>query len=70
MKVNKYFVRRLDTDEVYVVESGELLEYVTYTDIYPLRITPIDCNGQLLHEYTFLVGDDYSLSFLFNDKNI
>lgn len=70
MKVKKYFIRCLDTDKTFIVEPDELLEYVTYTDIYPLRVVPIDCDGNLLHEYSFLVGDEYSLSFLFNDKNI
>ena len=70
MKFRKYFVRVLDTDETMVVSSFKLLDVITDAKYCPVRVTPLDRDGNLMHEYAFLVGDEYSLSFLFNDKNI
>ena len=69
MKARKYFVRCLNTREFDVVTSDKLLDIVTDFNHYPLRIIPLDKKGNLLHKYSFLVGDDYSLSFIFNDLN-
>ena len=66
----KYFVRFLDLDETEVVSYDDLLEVITDISKWPLRVVPLDENGELDHLSEFLVGDSCSLSFLFNDKNI
>lgn len=70
MKFKKYFVRYIETDVTEVVTPSELLEIVSMGSAVTVRVTPLDSNGELLHEYSFLVGSDYSLSFLFNYNTV
>lgn len=70
METEKFFVRFIDSNETCVCSFDKLLDFVLNVGFYPMRIVPLDPNGNLVHELAFLVGDDYSLSFLFNDKNI
>ena len=70
MKAKKFFVRAIDSDYTETCSRSRLLYLILDSCYYPLRVTPIDSTGDLVHELTFLVGDDFSLSFLFNDKTI
>lgn len=69
MKTRKYFVRFIDLNETKICTSEELLSIIIDCSNWPLRVVPLDSNGNLVHELDFLVGDDYSLSFLFNNKD-
>ena len=70
MIFKKYFVRIIDSDKTEICTPDKLLQIITDFGNYPVRVVPIDSDGNLAHQFEFLVGDDYSLSFLFNDKNI
>ena len=70
MIFKKYFVRIIDSDKTEICTPDILLQIITDFGNYPVRVVPIDSDGNLAHQFEFLVGDDYSLSFLFNDKNI
>lgn len=70
MKTRKYFVRFINIDKTLICTSDDLLAIIINYGNWPLRVVPLDSNGNLVHELDFLVGDDYSLSFLFNNKDI
>lgn len=70
MIFKKYFVRIIDSDTTEVCTPVKLLEFITDFGNYPISVVPIDSDGNLAHQFEFLVGDSFSLSFLFNDKNI
>lgn len=69
MKAEKFFVRILDSNEVHVCSRGKLLEFIMDSRNYPMRVVPLDSDGNLVWAYEFLVGDGYSLSFLFNGRD-
>ena len=69
MKEKKFFVRYLNDDSCDVVVYDDLLEILLNASNWPVRVIPFNENGRFDHSFEFLVGDDYSLSFLFNDKN-
>lgn len=70
MKANKYYVRFIGSDEAIVCSSQKLFELILDCCNFPMRVVPLDSDDSLVHEESFLVGDEYSLSFLFNDKTI
>lgn len=70
MVYKKFFIRIVDTDKTYVCPKSQLLNFILNPYNYPMRIIPIDSNGNLVHGSEFLVGDNYNLSFLFNDNSI
>lgn len=70
MKTRKYFVRFINIDKTLICTSDDLLAIIINYGNWPLRVVPLDSNGNLVYELDFLVGDDYSLSFLFNNKDI
>lgn len=69
MKFDKYFVRIIDDNVTAIVSREELLDLILDSKRQPMRLTPIDCDGNLVHSLSFLIGDDYSLSFMFNTKD-
>lgn len=66
----KYFLRYLGTDKTEVVSYDDLLEAITDCSKWPVRVVPLDENGDLDHLAEFLVGGEYELSFLFNNTII
>lgn len=65
MKAKKYYVRFLDKNETGVYKARQLLDLILDYNNWPMRVVPLDSDGNPVHESDFLVGDDYSLSFLF-----
>jgi len=70
MKFQRYFVRLIDSDKTFVCSKRQLLSFILNHYNWPLRIIPLDSDGNLVHGFSFVVGDEYTISFLFNDKNI
>lgn len=70
MKYDKYFVRVIDDNVTAIVPREEMLDLMLDVSKQPMRVIPIDCDGDLVHPLSFLVGDDYSLSFMFNNKEL
>lgn len=70
MKFQKYSVRLIDSGKTFVCTKRQLLGFILDHHRWPIGIVPIDADGNLVHAFSFLVGDGYTLSFLFNDKTI
>lgn len=69
MKYDKYYVRIIDDDKTIKVSRDEMLDLILDFKNQPMRVIPIDCDGDLVYPLSFLIGDDYSLSFMFNNKD-
>lgn len=70
MKFQKYYVRLIDSGKTFVCTKHQLLGFILNHHCWPIRIVPIAADGNLVHAFSFVVGDEFTLSFLLNDKTI